>query len=38
MCTVFPEICEPDCALELVTITFMKAGRGPVGGVSGLSA
>jgi hypothetical protein len=32
MCTVFPEICEPDCALEYVTITLMKAGSGPVGG------
>src|SRR5713226_3598985 len=32
MCTVSPEICESDCELELVTITLMKAGRGPAGG------
>src|SRR5437016_821558 len=32
MWTVLPEICGPDCELELVTITAMKAGKGPAGG------
>src|SRR2546421_928546 len=32
MCTVSPEICEPDCELELVTITPINAGNGPAGG------
>jgi len=32
MCTVSPEICEPDLDVELVTITPMNAGSGPVGG------
>src|SRR2546423_2107010 len=32
MCTVSPEIWEPDCELELVTITPINAGNGPAGG------
>src|SRR6266487_4793916 len=32
MCTVSPEICEPDCDTELVTITPMNSGSGPAGG------
>src|SRR5213596_2789759 len=32
MCTVLPEICDPDCDTELVTITPMKSGSGPAGG------
>src|SRR6266480_1386112 len=32
MCTVSPEIVEPDWLMELETTTAMKAGRGPGGG------
>src|SRR5436190_55419 len=32
MCTVLPEICDPDLDTELVTITPMKSGSGPAGG------
>src|SRR5947208_758866 len=32
MWTVLPEICEPDCELELVTTTAIYAGNDPAGG------
>src|SRR5204863_7623289 len=32
MCTVLPEICDPDLDTELVTITPMNSGSGPAGG------
>lgn len=32
MCTVFPEIVEPDCEIELETITPISAGSGAAGG------
>ena len=32
MCTVLPEIVDPDIEIELDTITAMKVGSGPAGG------